>query len=169
MQHILEQLVLRWLGRVALALVLAGMYVPVLMTLLYSFNASPVGTVWTHFSLDGYRNVFAQEGLFSALWASLAIGAIASSLSVLAGTLAAMGLVAWRPSTKLLAQGVLALPLVTPDVIIALSLAMFFSALRKSFKTSFYYECCEFIAVHFCKNSIHISKTAICDPAFLSI
>jgi ABC-type spermidine/putrescine transport system permease subunit II len=130
MQHILEQLVLRWLGRVALALVLAGMYVPVLMTLLYSFNGSPIGTVWTEFSLDGYRNVFAQEGLFSALWASLAIGTIASSLSVLAGTLAAMGLVAWRPRTKLLAQGVLALPLVTPDVIIALSLAMFFSALR---------------------------------------
>jgi len=130
MQHTLEQLALRWLGRMALALVLAGMYLPVAMTIVYSFNESKIGTVWTGFSLNGYRNVFVQEGLFAALWASLAIGSIASSLSVLAGTLAAMGLVAWRPHTRLLAQGVLALPLVTPDVIIALSLAMFFSALR---------------------------------------
>ena len=130
MQHTLEQFGLRWLGRAALALVLAGMYVPVLMTIVYSFNESKIGTVWTGFSLHGYRNVFAQEGLLGALWASLAIGTLASSLSVLAGTLAAMGLVAWRPRLRLLAQGVLALPLVTPDVIIALSLAMFFSALR---------------------------------------
>jgi ABC-type spermidine/putrescine transport system permease subunit II len=130
MQHTLEQFSVRWLGRAALALVLAGMYLPVAMTIVYSFNKSKIGTVWTEFSLDGYRNVFSQEGLLAALGASLAIGAIASTLSVVAGTLAALGLSAWRPRTRLLAQAVLALPLVTPDVIIALSLAMFFSALR---------------------------------------
>ncbi len=125
-----EQLALRWFGRAALGLVLAGMYLPVLMTIVYSFNESKVGTVWTRFSLDGYRRVFEQEGMLAALAASLVIGAAASTLSVLAGTLTAMGLGVWRPRTRLAAQAVLALPLVTPDVIIALSLALFFSALR---------------------------------------
>ena len=118
-----------WLGRIALAAVLAGMYLPVVMTFVYSFNASRIGTVWTGFSLNGYRELFAQGDLWRALGASAAIGAAASTLSVIAGTLAAFGLMHWRPVPRILGQSVLALPLVTPDVILALSLAMFYSAL----------------------------------------
>jgi ABC-type spermidine/putrescine transport system permease subunit II len=129
MNHRHEQFAIRWFGRTALALVLAGMYLPVVMTFIYSFNKSRIGTVWTGFSLHGYADLWHEEELWQGLGASLIIGAAASTLSVLAGTLAALGLAAWRPRTKLLAQGVLALPLVTPEVIIGLSLAMFFGAL----------------------------------------
>jgi ABC-type spermidine/putrescine transport system permease subunit II len=125
-----EQLAFRWLGGIALAVVLAGMYLPVVMTFIYSFNASRIGTVWTGFSLAGYGSLVQQPELWRALSASCIIAAAASSLSVVAGTMAALGLRRWRPRLRGLAQGVLALPLVTPDVIIALSLAMFFSALR---------------------------------------
>lgn len=118
-----------WLGRAALALVLIGMYLPVVMTFIYSFNTSRIGTVWTGFSLNGYQELFRQSGLWQALEASGIIAASASTLSVVAGTLAALGLARWRPRWRSLAQGILALPLVTPDVILALSLAMFFSAL----------------------------------------
>src|SRR4029079_14506096 len=99
----------RWLGRVAIGLALAGMYLPVLMTLVYSFNASRIGTVWTGFSLGGYRELFAQSDLWRALGASSAIGAAASSLSVIAGTLAAFGLAHWRPTARTLGQSILAL------------------------------------------------------------
>jgi ABC-type spermidine/putrescine transport system permease subunit II len=58
------------------------------------------------------------------------IATAASSLSTVVGTMAAFGLRHWRPNLKRMAQGVLALPLVTPDVITALALAMFFSVLR---------------------------------------
>ena len=129
MNHRLEQLAIRWLGRAALAVVLLGMYLPVAMTFVYSFNKSRIGTVWTGFSLQGYAELWTDGDLWRGLRASLLIGAAASTLSVLAGTLAAIGLRVWRPRLKLLAQGVLALPLVTPEVIIGLSLAMFFSAL----------------------------------------
>lgn len=118
-----------WLGRAALALVLIGMYLPVVMTFIYSFNASRIGTVWTGFSLNGYQELFQQSGLWKALQASGIIAASASTLSVAAGTLAALGLARWHPRWRSVAQGILALPLVTPDVILALSLAMFFSGL----------------------------------------
>jgi ABC-type spermidine/putrescine transport system permease subunit II len=130
MNYRLEQSAIRWLGRVALALVLAGMYLPVMMTFVYSFNASRIGTVWTGFSLQGYAELLQAGDLWQALLASCLIGMTASSLSVIAGAMAALGLRRWRPRPRTLAQGVLALPLVTPDVIIALSLAMFFNALR---------------------------------------
>ena len=52
------------------------------------------------------------------------------TITSLAGTLAALGLRSWRPRLKRVAQSILTLPLITPDVITALALAMFFSALR---------------------------------------
>src|SRR5688500_14076729 len=109
-----------WLGRIALVLVLIGMYLPVVMTFIYSFNASRIGTVWTGFSLHGYAALFQQSGLWKALQASIFIAASASTLSVIAGTMAALGLVRWRPRSRSMAQSVLALPLVTPDVILAI-------------------------------------------------
>jgi len=130
MQYRIEQIANRWLGLGALALALAGMYLPVLMVFVYSFNASRIGTVWTGFSLHGYRDLFEQPELWRALVASCGIAAAASSLSAIAGTMAALGLKCWRPRAKVAAQGLLALPLVTPDVITALALALFFSAVR---------------------------------------
>jgi ABC-type spermidine/putrescine transport system permease subunit II len=130
MQYRMEQLASRWLGLAALSLALVGMYLPVLMVLIYSFNASRIGTVWTGFSLHGYRDLFAQPELWRALLASCTIAAAASSLSAVGGTMAALGLKHWRPKAKMLAQGLLALPLVTPDVITAVALALFFSAMR---------------------------------------
>src|SRR6266436_2591966 len=126
----IERQFFRALGLIALAAALAGMYLPVLMTFVYSFNASRIGTVWTGFSLNGYGELFQRAELWRALAASCSIAAAASSISVAAGTMAALGLRRWRPRMRALAQSVLALPLVTPDVIIALSLAMFFSALH---------------------------------------
>jgi ABC-type spermidine/putrescine transport system permease subunit II len=117
-------------GYVALAVALLGMYLPVAMIFVYSFNASRIGTVWTGFSLDAYRQLIVQSDLWQAMAASCLIGAAASSLSVIAGTAAALGLGHWPRRLRWLAQSVLALPLVTPDVITALALAMFFSALR---------------------------------------
>ena len=130
MRHRLEQLASRWLGLAALSLALGGMYLPVLIVFVYSFNASRIGTVWTGFSFRGYRDLFEQSELWRALLASCAIAASASTLSAIAGTMAALGLRHWRPKAQVAAQGILALPLVTPDVITAVALALFFGALQ---------------------------------------
>src|SRR5262249_53689957 len=126
----IEQYLRRLIGLAAVTTALAGMYLPVLMIFVYSFNASRIGTVWTGFSLRGYSELFQQAELWNALLASCAIAAAASSISAAAGTLAALGLRHWPAGARLVSQGILALPLVTPDVITAISLALFFSALR---------------------------------------
>jgi spermidine/putrescine transport system permease protein len=114
----------------ALAVVLTAMYLPVGMTFIYSFNASRVGTVWTGFSVRGYQELWRERGLWEGLEASLIIGAVASTLSVAAATLAALGLKRWRRTPRAAAGGLLALPLVTPDMILAIALAIFFHALH---------------------------------------
>src|SRR5436305_2008783 len=106
MRYRIEQFAGRWLGLAAVALALAGMYLPVLMVFIYSYNASRNGTVWTGFSLHGYRDLFEQPELWRALAASCIIAAAAGSLSVVLGTLAALCLRQWRPRLKAVAQGV---------------------------------------------------------------
>ena len=54
----------RGLGITALGSSVAGMYLPVLMTFVYSFNASRIGTVWTGFSLGGYGELFQRTELW---------------------------------------------------------------------------------------------------------
>ena len=77
----------RWLGRVAIGVALAGIYLPVVMTLIYSFNASRIGTVWTGFSLGGYGELLHQSALWRALARAAAIAVGASTISVVAGTM----------------------------------------------------------------------------------
>jgi spermidine/putrescine transport system permease protein len=118
----------RWLGRAILTFVLVALYAPVFMVFLYSFNASRQGAVWTGFSTRWYGLLFRNRDLWTALRTSLVLGLAVSTLSVALGTLAALGLRRWRRGPRRLATGVLALPLVVPDVMLGISLAVFFYA-----------------------------------------
>lgn len=119
-----------WLNRAVLALVLVGIYAPVGMVFLYSLKAGKVGTAWQGVSFQGYRALARSHGLWQALQASISIGVVTSTLSVAVGTLAAIGLARWRARPQQAAQGLLYLPLVAPDMITAISLAIFFHALH---------------------------------------
>jgi ABC-type spermidine/putrescine transport system permease subunit II len=109
--------------------VLLVMYAPVAMIFIYSFNASRIGSVWTGFSVKWYGELFTRDELWSGLRMSLLVGLLASTFSVVLGTLAAIGLRRWPRRAQRAATGLLALPLVVPDMIIAVSLALFFHAL----------------------------------------
>ncbi len=124
-----DRIMARWLGRALLALVFALLYAPLLMVLVYSFNASRLGAVWTGFSTRWYVELSQRRDLWRSLQVSLLVGVTASTLSVGLGTLAALGLSRWSRRWRRLAQAVLALPLVVPDMILGISLALFFHAL----------------------------------------
>lgn len=115
--------------QLAMALVLVAMYAPVIMTIIFSFNDSRFGSVFTRFSFSGYSRLFAESELWIALRASVILGAAVSTLSVIFGSLAAWGLKRWRPTSQQAASGLLALPLVTPDMITGISLALAFQAI----------------------------------------
>jgi ABC-type spermidine/putrescine transport system permease subunit II len=106
------------------------MYAPVAMIFVYSFNESRLGSVWTGFSTRWYSDLFQQVELWEGLRTSVVVGAAASTLSVVLGLLAALGLKHWRRRPRRAAQALLAVPLVLPDLLMAMSLALFFHALH---------------------------------------
>ena len=80
------------LPNVYLGFLLALMYVPILLVILYSFNESKLSSVWGGFSLKWYAELFRDRDLFQALWNSIVLGVISSCSAAVIGTLGAYGM-----------------------------------------------------------------------------
>jgi spermidine/putrescine transport system permease protein len=100
----------------------AFLHLPLLVLAMFSFNASRF-TVWQGFSLEWYRAAFHDAQLGEAAWNSILIAIASTALSTVIGTLCAYGL--WKRDSKLL-SGSLYLSLVTPEIVMGISLLVFF-------------------------------------------
>jgi spermidine/putrescine transport system permease protein len=104
------------------------MYLPIMVLAFYSFNQSPYSATWQGFTLDWYYKLFGDERILAALKNSLIVAACAVSVSAVLGTLMAVGLARYRFSGKALYQGVAYLPLIIPDIAIAVATLVFLAA-----------------------------------------
>ncbi|MEM9450085.1 MAG: ABC transporter permease [Cyanobacteria bacterium P01_E01_bin.6] len=105
------------------------MYLPMLVLAIYSFNESRYGAVWTGFSLKWYAQMLHDSRLLLSLRSSLAIACGAVGLAAILGTTMAVGLARYRFWGKRLYQGTSYLPLIIPDITIAVSTLIFLATL----------------------------------------
>jgi putrescine transport system permease protein len=114
---------------VSLALGLAFLYLPIVILVIYSFNASRLVTVWGGWSLRWYSELFDDRAMLDAAWMSLRVAAASATIATLLGTLAAVALSRGdRFKGRALFSGMLYAPLVMPEVITGLSLLLLFVA-----------------------------------------
>jgi putrescine transport system permease protein len=115
----------------SLALGLAFLYLPILILVIYSFNASRLVTVWGGWSLRWYREFFGDRAMIEAALMSLRVAISSASIATVLGTLAAVALSRGeRFRGRTLFSGMLYAPLVMPEVITGLSLLLLFVALN---------------------------------------
>src|SRR5947199_8286336 len=115
---------------VSLALGLAFLYLPIVILVIYSFNASRLVTVWGGWSLRWYAEFFTDRAMLDAAWMSLRVAVTSATLATLLGTLAAVALSRGADfGGRTLFSGMLYAPLVMPEVITGLSLLLLFVAL----------------------------------------
>lgn len=115
----------------SLALGLAFLYLPILVLVIYSFNASRLVTVWGGWSLRWYHEFFGDRAMIEASWMSLRVAVASATIATLIGTLAAVALARGeRFRGRTLFSGMLYAPLVMPEVITGLSLLLLFVALN---------------------------------------
>jgi spermidine/putrescine transport system permease protein len=113
-------------------LAFALLYLPLLTVMAYSFNAGRYGYEWKGFTLRWYGQL-GDERIVAATWHSLALAVGSTIGATPLGTMLAIGLkrAAWRPRMRTFAEGLVNLPIVTPDITFAAALAAFFLVLRQ--------------------------------------
>jgi putrescine transport system permease protein len=111
---------------------IAILYIPILVLIGYSFNASSLVSVWGGFSASWYRHLMHDDQILDAAWLSLEIGLVVSTGAVILGTLAAISLVRFNVFRgRLLLTGMVNAPLVMPEIITGITqLLLFISMLR---------------------------------------
>ena len=110
------------------------LYIPVVVMIVYSFNAGKLSSVWAGISVKWYGALFANEQLLSALGKSLLIAGVAASLSTIFGVLIAACFVRFgRFRSRLLLSALASAPLVIPEVVMGLSLLLLFIAMEGLF------------------------------------
>jgi putrescine transport system permease protein len=115
----------------SLALGFAFLYLPIVILVIYSFNASRLVTVWGGWSLKWYREFFNDSAMIEAAWMSIRVGATSATIATVLGTLAAVALSRGENfKGRTLFSGMLYAPLVMPEVITGLSLLLLFVALN---------------------------------------
>src|SRR6202011_1321766 len=113
----------------ALALGLAFLYLPIVILIIYSFNASRLVTVWGGWSLRWYSELFHDRAMLEAALMSFRVAATSATIATLLGTGAAVALSRGdRFAGRSLFSGMLYAPLVMPEVITGLSLLLLFVA-----------------------------------------
>jgi putrescine transport system permease protein len=112
----------------------AFLYLPIVLLVIFSFNASKLVTVWGGFSTKWYVSLFHNRGLMDAAWVTIRVGLISATVATVLGTLGALALTRYtRFRGRVLFSGMIFAPLVMPDVITGLSLLLLFVSMESLF------------------------------------
>ena len=115
--------------RAWIAATLFFLYAPLLVLVAFSFNDSKRNIVWRGFTFKYYGKVIENDGLMAALGNSLTIAALATVVSIVLGTLAAVMLWRFRFPFKAAVEGTMALPIVVPEICMGVAMLVFFAKL----------------------------------------
>ena len=106
------------------------LYAPILILVLFSFNESKLNAVWTGFSLKWYKSLFANESILTALKNTLIIAVTSTILSVMLGTVTAVGMYRYKFRGKGLLDAILFIPIVIPEIVMGIAMLSFFSMVQ---------------------------------------
>jgi spermidine/putrescine transport system permease protein len=110
-----------------IAAVMFFLYAPLVALIAFSFNDSKRNIVWKGFTFKYYGKVLENDALMAALGNSLTIAFLATVFSVILGALAAVMLWRFRFPGKAGIEGMMALPIVVPEICLGVAMLVFFA------------------------------------------
>lgn len=114
------------------ALVFLFLYLPIILLVVFSFNASKLNIIWTGFTWQWYEELFRNAPLVKALKNSLVIASITTFFSVILGTLGAWLLHRYNYPGRRALSTLIFVPMVIPEIIMGISLLIFFTTIHFS-------------------------------------
>ena len=111
-------------------LIFLFLYSPILILIIFSFNASRSKSVWAGFTFDWYIRLFHNDLLISALVNTLIIAFLSSCIATVIGTTAALGISAMKKTEKAVILNMTYLPILNPEIITGVSFMLLFAFLN---------------------------------------
>ena len=116
------------LNRLFMVLVFVFLYAPIFLLIIFSFNAGDSSIVWKGFSLDWYEKLFHNRLIMQSVYTTLLVSLLATAISTLAGTFAAIGFYAMRRRTRNLLNTVNNIPMMNADIVTGVAMCLLFVA-----------------------------------------
>ena len=110
-------------------LIYARLYIPIVILIVNSFNASRFGINWQGFSTQWYALLMNNDSLIRAAKHSLIMGVLSATFATLIGALTAVALYRYRFRGKPFVSGMLFVVMMSPDIVMAISLLVLFMLL----------------------------------------
>jgi len=113
-------------SRLYILLCFLFLYAPILVLVVFSFNASKSKAVWAGFTLDWYAELFQNEMILNALWVTLCVSVLAAVISTVVGTAAAIGFRSMGRTGRGVCMMLNNIPLTNADIITGVSMMLLF-------------------------------------------
>ncbi len=116
----------RTFGKILMILMIAFFYLPIIYMIVFSFNESKSLTVFTGFSLRWYQHMLESKDMMEALYTTFGVAIIATIVSTVVGTIAAIGLSNSKKIVRDVMEQVNNLPMMNPDIVTAIGFMLLF-------------------------------------------
>ena len=115
-------------SRLLMALVFLFLYAPIVLLIVFSFNAGDSNAVWKGFSLHWYSQLFQNRIIMESVYTTLLVSLLATVIATVVGTFSAIGLYSmsrrWRSPLLTINN----IPMMNADIVTGVSLCLFFAA-----------------------------------------
>jgi spermidine/putrescine transport system permease protein len=108
----------------------AYIYLPIVLLIIFSFNTQKLNVRWEGFTLHWYQVLFQDNDVLRATRNTLIVAFFATLVATIIGTLAALALQRYRFPGYGLAESILYIPVIIPEVVMGISLLVFFSMIK---------------------------------------
>ncbi|MDO5300414.1 MAG: ABC transporter permease, partial [Clostridia bacterium] len=115
------------LRKAYIGLIMAFLYAPIVLLILYSFNDSKSRANWGGFTLRWYRELITDTAIMSALGTTLSIGLLAAAISTVLGTVGAIALFQLRRGPRHALLSIVNLPMLNSEVVTGVSLMLLYA------------------------------------------
>ena len=116
-------------SRLLMALTFLFLYAPIIILIVFSFNAGNSSSVWKGFSLHWYGELFHNRLIMHSVYITLMVSLLATVIATLAGTFASIGLYSMRRKKRGVLMAVNNIPMMNADIVTGVGLCLLFVVL----------------------------------------